>query len=60
MYKPFEYATAGIQFYWRVEVSTVYTYELDKKTGTYSGTGIFEDTVKTDLSFPVEIDLTDV
>lgn len=62
--KPLEYAAAGIRFYWRVEVSAgtpvVYTYELDQRTGTYSGTGIFEDTVKTDLGFPVEIDLTDV
>ncbi|WP_194895733.1 Uma2 family endonuclease [Catenulispora pinisilvae] len=64
VHKPLEYAAAGIRFYWRVEINAgtpvVYTYELDRRTNTYSGTGIFEDTVKANLGFPVEIDLTDV
>ncbi|NUP52109.1 MAG: Uma2 family endonuclease [Catenulispora sp.] len=64
LHKPLEYAAAGISFSWRVEIEggapIVYTYALDETTNTYRGTGIFEDTVKTDLGFPVEIDLTDI
>ncbi|GAA1998811.1 Uma2 family endonuclease [Catenulispora subtropica] len=64
LHKPLEYAAAGIRFYWRVELEgntpVVYTYVLDEATGTYRGTGVFDDTVKTDLGFPVEIDLTDI
>ncbi|GAA2063272.1 Uma2 family endonuclease [Catenulispora yoronensis] len=64
MVKPLEYAAAGIRYYWRVEIEhgapVVHTYVLDEATNTYRGTGIFEDTVKTSLGFPVEIDLADV
>jgi len=64
MVKPIEYAAAGIAYYWRVEVEdgapVVYTYALDSGAGVYRNTGIFEDVVKTDLGFPVEIDLTDI
>ena len=62
--KPLEYAAAGIAYFWRVEIKSgapvVYTYALDSGTGVYRSTGIFEGVVKTDLGFPVEIDLTDV
>jgi Uma2 family endonuclease len=62
--KPLEYAAAGIRFFWRVEIDgdvpVVYTYALDGTTGTYRGTGVFDGVVKTDVGFPVEIDLTDV
>ncbi|WP_194916469.1 Uma2 family endonuclease [Catenulispora rubra] len=64
MVKPLEYAAAGIQYYWRVEVRgdvpVVYTYSLNRETGVYRSTGIFDGVVKTSLGFPVEIDLTDV
>jgi hypothetical protein len=62
--KPLEYAAAGIQYYWRIEIDdevpVIYTYSLDRKTNVYQNTGIFDGVVKTDLGFPVEIDLTDV
>lgn len=62
--KPLEYATAGIQYFWRVEIQNdepvVHTYTLDRVTGTYRSTGVFDGVVKTGLGFPVEIDLTDV
>jgi Uma2 family endonuclease len=64
MVKPIEYAAAGIRYYWRIEIDgehpVVYTYSLDRKTGVYQNTGVFDGFVKTDLGFPVEIDLTDV
>jgi Uma2 family endonuclease len=64
MVKPLEYAAAGIACYWRIEIKgdvpVVYTYSLDPKTGVYQNTGIFDGVVKSDLGFPVEIDLTDV
>lgn len=62
--KPAEYAAAGIPFYWRVEIVAgepiVHTYALDEASGGYRDTGTFNGTVKTRLSFPVEIDLTEV
>lgn len=62
--KPLEYAAAGIRYYWRIEIKdeqpVIHTYVLDQKTGVYQSTGIFDGVVKTDLGFPVEIDLTDV
>jgi Uma2 family endonuclease len=62
--KPLEYAAAGIQYFWRVEIKNdepiVHTYTLDKDAGTYRSTGVFEGVVKSSLGFPVEIDLTDV
>ena len=62
--KPLEYAAAGIAYFWRVEIKSgtpvVHTYTLDTGTGVYRNTGVFDDVVKTDLGFPVEIDLTDV
>ncbi|MEY9859131.1 Uma2 family endonuclease [Catenulispora sp. GAS73] len=64
MVKPLEYAAAGIRYYWRIEIDgeqpVIYTYSLDPKTGVYQNTGIFDGVVKTNLGFPVEIDLTDV
>ena len=62
--KPAEYAEAGIPFYWRVEVMdgepVVHTYALDQAEHVYRSTGVFNGFVKTRLTFPVEIDLTDV
>jgi Uma2 family endonuclease len=62
--KPLEYAEAGIQYYWRVEtaddVPIVHTFKLDPASRVYRSTGVHEETIKSDLGFPVEIDLTDI
>jgi Uma2 family endonuclease len=62
--KPADYAEAGIPFYWRVEIvggqPIVHTYALDQAAKVYRDTGAFNGVVKTRLTFPVEIDLTDI
>jgi len=62
--KPAEYAEAGIPFYWRVEIvggePIVHTYTLDQAAHVYRDAGTFNGVVKTRLSFPVEIDLTEI
>ena len=62
--KPVEYAEAGIPYHWRVEVTSavpeVHTFELDPASGTYRPTGTVQGTGTAHLTFPVEIDLTDV
>jgi Uma2 family endonuclease len=59
--KPHKYAEAGIRSFWRVEdvdaVTTIHVYELDDMTRTYVPTGIFRDTFKVDLPFPIELDV---
>lgn len=59
--KPHKYADAGISHFWRVEdvdsVTTIHVYELDDLTTTYVPTGIFRDTLKVDLPFPIELDV---
>jgi Uma2 family endonuclease len=59
--KPRKYAEAGIRHFWRVEdvdsATTIHVYELDDMTRTYVPTGIFRDTLKVDLPFPIELDV---
>jgi Uma2 family endonuclease len=59
--KPHKYAEAGIRHFWRVEdvdsVTAIHVYELDDLTRTYVPVGIFRDTLKVDLPFPVELDV---
>ncbi|WP_253873945.1 Uma2 family endonuclease [Promicromonospora umidemergens] len=61
--KPHKYAEAGIRHFWRVEdadgnaTTTIHVYELDDLTRTYVPIGIFRDTLKVDLPFPIELDV---
>jgi Uma2 family endonuclease len=59
--KPAKYAKAGIRFLWRVEREggspVAYTYELDPASGAYVATGVHRGRLKTDIGFPVDIDL---
>ena len=57
-----QYATAGIQFYWRVEqkaseVPVVCTYILDPARRRYRDSDVFTGVVKASAPFPVEVDL---
>ena len=63
--KPAEYARAGIRYYWRIEqvendVPIAYTYVLDEASGQYRDAGVFARVIKTDVPFPVEIDLEEI
>ncbi|URN12745.1 Uma2 family endonuclease [Streptomyces radiopugnans] len=64
--KPRKYAAAGIPHFWRVEAGkdgwspVVYVFELEPATRTYAVTGIHHERLKTDVPFPVDIDLTAV
>ncbi|HWS33565.1 MAG TPA: Uma2 family endonuclease [Actinoplanes sp.] len=55
------YADAGIPHYWLIEdeaeAPAVHTYELDGPTRAHSPAGIFRDTLRRSLPFPIEIDL---
>lgn len=58
-----QYARAGIQFYWRVELSVpsvpiVYTYLLDPAVRRYRESDVFTGVVKATVPFSVEVDLT--
>jgi len=57
-------AEAGIPYYWRVENAegepVVHTYKLDRPAAVYRSTGVHEGEVKTDLGFPVTVDLSDI
>jgi Uma2 family endonuclease len=59
--KPAKYAKAGVRFLWRVEregsTPVAYTYELDPASGAYVATGVHRGRLKTDIGFPVDIDL---
>jgi Uma2 family endonuclease len=59
--KPAKYAKAGVRFLWRIEregrTPVAYTYELDPASGTYVATGVHRGRLKTDIGFPVDIDL---
>lgn len=59
--KPHKYADAGIRHFWRVEdvdsVTAIHVYELDDLTRTYVPTGIYRETLKVDLPFPIELDV---
>jgi Uma2 family endonuclease len=60
--KPQLYAQAGIPHFWRVEKEhggpVVYVYKLDPATSAYGLTGIHQGTLKVDMPYTVEIDLT--
>lgn len=58
-----QYASAGIAFYWRVELTAtdipvIYTYLLDSASRHYREGDVFTGLVKASAPFPVEIDLT--
>lgn len=59
--KPVKYAQAGIRYLWRVErdgpVPVAYTYELDPSLRAYVPTGVHRSRVRTDIGFPVDIEL---
>ncbi|MGI5225817.1 Uma2 family endonuclease [Actinoallomurus sp. CA-142502] len=60
--KPQLYAAAAIAHFWRVENTegrpTIYVYELDPATRSYSLTGIHHDLLKLTVPFDIDIDLT--
>jgi Uma2 family endonuclease len=61
--KPRKYAAAGVVHFWRVEqgadgLPVVYVYELDPALRAYTATGIYHNTLKLDVPFPLDIDLT--
>ncbi|MEN3307623.1 MAG: hypothetical protein V7603_3825 [Micromonosporaceae bacterium] len=62
--KPQLYAQAGIPHFWRVEDPsgkiTVYVYEIDPATGSYSVTGIFHDRLVLSVPLDIDIDLTEI
>lgn len=65
--KPFQYAKAGIRYFWRVERvednsdrGVVYVYELDPTTAAYSSAGIHHDRLKLSDPFAADIDLTNL
>ncbi|MBB5131811.1 Uma2 family endonuclease [Thermocatellispora tengchongensis] len=58
--KPIKYSTAGIKYLWRLEEDqglVAYTYELDRAVKAYVPTGVHRGRLKTDIGFPVDIDL---
>nr|WP_200902413.1 Uma2 family endonuclease [Protofrankia coriariae] len=62
VFKPEQYARAGIQFYWRIEQSAagvplVYTYVLDPTARTYRVGDVHTGVVEAMVPFPVKIDL---
>jgi Uma2 family endonuclease len=62
--KPQLYAEAGIAHFWRVENQSgkpvVFVYELSAESGEYKLTGEHRDTLKVEVPFPIEIDLTEI
>ncbi|WP_158071902.1 Uma2 family endonuclease [Kitasatospora sp. CB01950] len=60
--KPAQYAEAGIPSYWRVErgdndLPVVHEFRLDDAQGVHLPVAVHEGLLRTDLPFPVEIDL---
>ncbi|MFE1318928.1 Uma2 family endonuclease [Kitasatospora phosalacinea] len=60
--KPARYAEAGVPSYWRVErgdddVPVVHEFRLDREQGVYLPVAVHEGLLRTELPFPVEIDL---
>ncbi|MFD8909973.1 Uma2 family endonuclease [Streptomyces sp. NPDC059575] len=59
--KPLKYARAKIPYYWRVENergrAAVHVFELEPTTGAYTSAGIFRDRLKTEVPFPLDLDL---
>ncbi|MGP3927066.1 Uma2 family endonuclease [Streptomyces sp. 8N616] len=64
--KPHKYATAGIPYFWRVEMISaderpvVHVFELDKETRAYRSTGVHHDRLKLSVPFDIDIDLTEI
>ena len=62
--KPKLYAEAGIEHFWRVEnqsgKAVVFTYELAPDAAEYKLTGEYKETLKVEVPFPAEIDLTEI
>jgi Uma2 family endonuclease len=60
-----QYASAGIQFYWRVEqamtgLPIIYTYVLDMASNIYRDTEVFSGVIDVIAPFPLKIDLTKI
>ncbi|GHJ39644.1 hypothetical protein Sm713_52530 [Streptomyces sp. TS71-3] len=61
--KPHKYATAGIPYFWLVEMTegnhrpVVRTYELDPVAKQYESTGIHHDQLKLGAPFDIDIDI---
>jgi Uma2 family endonuclease len=65
--KPAEYATAGIEHFWRVENGNdeapklaVFRYRLDPTTGTYASSGVSTGTMVITDPFALTVDLGDL
>jgi len=63
IFKPQQYARAGVAHYWRVEqpstgVPVVYAYVLDPAAATYNEAGLHVGIVDATTPFAVKIDLT--
>ncbi|WP_051055331.1 MULTISPECIES: Uma2 family endonuclease [Kitasatospora] len=60
--KPAQYAGGGVPSYWRVErgdddVPVVHEFRLDPEQGVHLPVAVHEGSLRTELPFPVEIDL---
>jgi Uma2 family endonuclease len=59
--KPGKYSSAGIRHFWRVEPEddqpVAYTFELKPAVKAYVPTGIHRGRLRTNIGFPVDIDL---
>ncbi|MEV7122463.1 Uma2 family endonuclease [Kitasatospora griseola] len=60
--KPAQYAEAGVPSYLRIErgeddIPVVHEFRLDREQGGYLPVAVHEGQLRTDLPFPVEIDL---
>jgi hypothetical protein len=63
--KPGQYAEKKIPSYWRVErgddgLPVVHEFRLDEAHGVYRPAAVHEGILRTDLPYPVEIDLKQV
>ncbi|MFF4604523.1 Uma2 family endonuclease [Streptomyces sp. NPDC001339] len=62
--KPWKYAAAGIENFWRVEQNgtgdrpVIHVYELDPVTRAYVHAGMHRDRIKVDRPYAIDIDLT--
>jgi Uma2 family endonuclease len=59
--KPVKYGQSGIRYLWRIErdggVPVAYTYELDPSIRAYVPTGLHRGRLRTDIGFPVDVEL---
>lgn len=60
--KPKVYASAGIPLYWRIEThpTVVHTYTLDPARLTYWQTGHFDDVIKVDRPWSIELPISEI